>query len=201
MRVRQVFSAVGLSAALLALSTGAILADTTGGNMDRVTAAANWEDEFGSGSVSAFSDDVEGTIIDYGFFREYDVTCEDGSGGRGVVDFYGQGPASLTVAKKLSSAQGSGSVTGEQSTYDPCTDEWTSVEATYQAQFELTATAAASTNVTKTKETAPDGTKVTITTSITNRQATGTVQIDSNDPITPDSGEIQHIVATVKPSK
>jgi len=109
--------------------------------------------------------------------------------------------ASLAIDKKLSSAQGSGSVSGAQDSYDPCTGETTSVDATFEVQFALTATTAASTFVTKTKETAPDGTKVTTTTSTTNRQASGTVQIDSGDPITPDSGEIQHIVGTVKTSK
>ena len=36
---------------------------------------------------------------------------------------------------------------------------------------------------------------------ITNRQATGSVQIGTDDPFTPDTGEIQHIVSTVKTSK
>ena len=121
MCIRRVLAAACLSLALLALSAGAIFADTTGGNMDRGTAAANWEDDSGAGSVSAFNDTVEGTFIDYSFFREFDVTCEDGSGGRGAVDFFGEGEGSLTVAKKLSSAEASGSVTGTQSTFDPCT--------------------------------------------------------------------------------
>jgi hypothetical protein len=200
MRVRGILSAVGLSVALLSSSAGAILADAVG-NTDRVTAAASWEDEFGSGTVAAFSDPAEGTFVDYSSFREFDVTCEDGSGGRGSISFYGQGAASLAIDKKLSSAQGSGSVTGAQDSYDPCTGETTSVDATFEVRFALTATSAASTFVTKTKETGPDGTKVTTTTSITNRQASGTVQIDSGDLIVPDSGEIQHIVGTVKTSK
>jgi hypothetical protein len=199
--MRDVLPAVGLSAALLVLSAGAILADTTGGNADRLSAAASWEDELGSGSVAAFSDPAEGTFVDYNFFREFDVTCEDGSSSRGSVDFFGEGPASLTIGKKLSTAQASGSVTGTQNTSNPCTGDTTSTEATFEVQFALTATAAASTSVTKTKETAPDGTKLTVTTSITNREATGTVRIDSGDPFVPDSGEIQHLVSTTKASK
>ena len=201
MRLRRLVSAVCLSVALIALSTGAILADTTGGDTDRLTAAASWEDEFGSGSVSAFSDAAEGTFVAYSFFREFDVTCEDGSGSRGSVDFFGESAGTLTVAKKLGSAQASGSVTGTQNTFDPCTGETTSAEATFQVQFALTATSGESTLVTKTRDTAPDGTKVTTTTSITTREAAGTVQIDTDDPFTPDSGEIQHIVSTLKTSK
>jgi hypothetical protein len=186
---------------LLALSAGAILADTIGGNADRLSAAASWEDELGSGSASAFSDPAEGTFVDYSFFREFDVTCDDGSGGRGSVDFFGEGAGSLAIDKKLSSAQASGSVTGTQNTFDPCTGETTSAEATFHVQFALTAIAAASTSVTKTKETAPDGTKLTVTTSTTNRAASGTVRIDAGEPITPDQGEIQHLVSTTKASK
>jgi hypothetical protein len=201
MPVRRILSTVGLSVALLALSAGAILADTTGGNADRLSAAASWEDEFGSAGVAAFSDPAEGTFVDYSFFHEFDVTCDDGSSSRGSVDFSGQGAGSLTIDKKLSSAQGSGVVTGTQNTYDPCTGETTPADATFQVQFALTATTAASTFVSKSKETAPDGTRVVVTTSITNRQAAGTVRIDSSDPIIPDSGEIQHLVVTTKTSK
>ena len=49
----------------------------------RRPAAAGWEDEFGSAGVSAFSDPAEGTFVDYGFFHEFDVTCDNGSSGRG----------------------------------------------------------------------------------------------------------------------
>ena len=201
MRVRHVLSAVGLSAALLALSAGAILADTIGGNAERFSASASWEDELGTGSAGGFSDPAEGTFVGYGFFREFDVTCDDGSSSRGSVDFFGEGAGSLTIGKKLDSAQGGGTVTGMQNTFDPCTGETTSVEATFQVQFALTATTAASTSVTKTKDKAPDGTKVTTTVSSTTRQASGAVRIDSDPPIVPDSGEIQHLVSTEKTSK
>ena len=201
MRVRHVLVAVGLSLSMLAVTAGTLLADTIGGNAERFSAAAGWEDELGSASVSAFSDPAEGTFVDYSFFREFDVTCEDGSGSRGSVEFFGEGVASLTIDKKLATAQASGTVAGTQSTFDPCTGENTSVDATFHVQFSLAATTGASTFTSKTKETAPDGTKVTTTVTSTIRQASGTVRIDAGAPIIPDTGEIQHIVSTEKRSK
>jgi hypothetical protein len=200
MSVRRSLAVAALTVGLLAGAAASALADTTGGNTDRLSAAASWADASGSGSasVAGFSDPAEGTFVEYSYVHDVEFLCEDGSSGFGSVDFFGQSEGTLTIDKKLGTAAGAGTVTGTQNTFDWCTGETTSVEASYAIEFSLTATAAASTVVTRTKETAPDGTKVIVTTSITNRQATGSVRIDGGSAITPDSGEIQHIVVTTK---
>jgi hypothetical protein len=68
----------------------------------------------------------------------------------------------------------------------------------YQVAFAFRATSGTTSTVTKSKQTLPDGTKVITTTSVTDRDATGSVRIDGGDPITPDTGQLQHLVVVTK---
>jgi len=199
MFVRRTASALGAAVALVLLTGTLVMADTTGDNADRWSAAANWGDGgVGGSNITGIIDRDFGTVIEYDFYHEFAVTCDDGSSGTSWTSFYGQSPAAVTIDKRLSSASGSGTVTGSTDSYDPCTGEATSVEASYQVAFALHATSGATTSVTKTKQTTPDGRKVIVTSSITDRDATGSVSIDGGAPITPDAGQLQHLVVVTK---
>jgi hypothetical protein len=199
MTARRSATVLGLAVGVVLLTSSIAVADTTGGNADRWSASASWGDGgVGGSNVTGLIDRDLGMVIEYDFYHEVATTCDDESSGYASTSFFGESPASVTIDKKLSSAVGSGTVTGSQDTYDSCTGESTSTDASYQVAFMLQATSGATSSVTKTKEKLPDGTKVTVTTSVTDRDATGSVRIDGGDPITPDSGQLQHLVVVTR---
>jgi hypothetical protein len=199
MVVRRSASVLGLAVGLVLLIGSVAFADTTGGNADRWTAAASWGDGgVGGANVTGIIDRDLGISIEYDFYHEVALTCDDGSSGYASTSFFGESPASVAIDKKLSSALGSGTVSGTQDTYDSCTGESAETNVSYQVAFALRATSGTTSTVTKSKQTLPDGTKAITTTSVTDRDATGSVRIDGGDPITPDTGQLQHLVVVTK---
>jgi hypothetical protein len=192
-------STAGLVLAMMLAFSGVAVADTTGDNADLTRASAGGEDDAGSWNVGGVIDALEGTsTVELNDFRPFEVQCEDGSILTGYTSFFGQGAGSVTIDKKLAHATGDGTVSGTEETYDPCVEAWTLVEKTRHVQFDLDATSGESTSTSKSRDTAPDGTKRTVTTSIVQREASGSVVIDDGEPIAPDFGEISHVTVVTK---
>jgi hypothetical protein len=200
MSARLALLPLGLSVGLIGAMAGAVLADTTDGSTDRWSASAFVDDGSGGGSnVGGIIDADLGTLVDYSFFRVTDVACDDGSSSQGSIDFSGQSAGTVAIDKKLAKATGSGTVSGSLNTFDPCTGETTSVDASYAVSFTLTANAPASSSVNRSKETLPDGSKIWVTTSITTREASGSFRIDGGTSIVAHQAGIEHLVVTTRP--
>lgn len=195
------FRVGGLAAAALALTLVApVAADTIGGpNGDRLVAGASFEfvDESGrtySASADVIDDHLAGTIrISASYYTSTTVTCPgpdpldpgDDYEGATETSFYADAPATTSgFGSKLSSASATGTVSGDVTEYNQCTDSQTVIgQDTIQVEINLVANGATQSIVSHQVGTDDLGNRFVLIYRASERPAGGTVSFDGDQHV------------------